>query len=420
MGFKILNIIFIIIFLNFMLMSCSSSKNLKTFWEKEEVVIDFWTMDMKTRFEKYIRYIIEKFENDHGNIKIVWNDFPHNEIVIKLYDSWKNGTLPDVITLDTKTLINKINSELLVNLKDYEEEFPYEFFEGLLSSTQKDGKQLGFPWYTDIKVLFINKEIMDNAGIFEENYPKNEEEFINSLKIIQSNSGKFGSVLEPDNIESLIFNGLNIFGEDSKIKIDKEEIENYFKTNQMLFNENVVPKDFFNFGDKIYLYANKEVAMIKSSFQFISNIEKISREVYENTIIYPLPLGKNNLRYSETMNLSIINDNENIEEAIEFMSFILNEDNQIEFANNFNLLPTNKSFIDSDIFVDDNLKVQEAQTIAFRSLVDSRDFVFNMENYDQISGIIEKYSRMIYLDCVDVKSYLQNAQLEIENLNNQS
>ncbi len=253
MGFKILNIIFIIIFLNFMLISCSSSKNLKTFWEKEEVVIDFWTMDMKTRFEKYIRYVIEKFENDHRNIKIVWNDFPHNEIVIKLYDSWKNGTLPDVITLDTKTLINKINSELLVNLKDYEEEFSYEFFEGLLSSTQKDVKQLGFPWYTDIKVLFINKEIMDNAGIFEENYPKNEEEFINSLKVIQRNSGKFGSVLEPDNIESLIFNGLNIFGEDSKIKIDKEEIENYFKTNQMLFNENVVPKDFFNFGDKIYL-----------------------------------------------------------------------------------------------------------------------------------------------------------------------
>ena len=160
--------------------------------------------------------------------------------------------------------------------------------------------------------------------------------------------------------------------------------------------------------------------MIKSSFQFISNIEKLSREVSENTIIYPLPLGKNNLRYSETMNLSVINDNENIDEAVEFVSFILNEDNQIEFANNFNLLPTNKSFIDSDIFVDDNLKVQEAQTIAFRSLVDSRDFVFNMENYDQISGIIEKYSRMIYLDCVDVKSYLQNAQLEIENLNNQS
>ena len=160
--------------------------------------------------------------------------------------------------------------------------------------------------------------------------------------------------------------------------------------------------------------------MIKSSFQFISNIEKISREVYENTIIYPLPLGKNNLHYSETMNLSIINDNENIEEAIEFMSFVLNEDNQIEFANNINLLPTNKSFIDSDIFVDDNLKVEEAQTIAFRSLVDSRDFVFSMENYVQISGIIGKYSRMIYLDCVDVKSYLQNAQLEIENLNNQS
>lgn len=418
MRFKFLNIIFISIFLIFMLTSCSSSKKLKAFQKKEEVVIDFWTMDMRTRFEKYIRYIIEKFENNHRNIKIIWNDFSHDEIVIKLYDSWQNGTLPNVITLDTETLINKINSELLVNLKYYEEKFPYEFFEGLLSSNQKEGKQLGFPWYTDIKVLFINKELMDNAGIFEENYPKNEEEFINSLKIIQKNSGKFGSVFEPDNIESLIFNGLNIFGEDGKIKIDKEEIENYFKANQMLFNGSVVPRDFLNFGDKIYLYANKEVAMIKSNFQFISNIEKISREVYENTIVYPLPLGKNNLRYAETMNLSIINDSENIEEAVEFMSFILDEDNQIEFANNFNLLPTNKSFMESEIFVDDNLKVQEAQRIAFRSLEDSRDFVLNMENYDQISGIIEKYSRMIYLDCVDVKSYLQNAQLEINNLNN--
>ena len=76
------------------------------------------------------------------------------------------------VSLDTNTLVNKINEDLFVDLYEFDEGISSVFFDGLLKLNEKNGKLLGIPWYTDIKVLFINKKIMDNSGISEEQYPK--------------------------------------------------------------------------------------------------------------------------------------------------------------------------------------------------------------------------------------------------------
>lgn len=406
--------VFIVVML-FVLISCNFESKKVKIVDEENLIINIWTVDIKSRFDKYMQYIIEKYENLNENIKINWHDFKKDEIVLKLYEAWQSGELPDIVSLDTNTLVNKINEDLFVDLYEFDEGISSVFFDGLLKSNEKNGKLLGIPWYTDIKVLFINKKIMDNSGISEEQYPKTEEEFFNLLSVVKQNSGKFGSILEPESIKNLIFNGLNIFDETGNVNINTEEIINYFKKYQTQFQDSIVPKEFLNFGDKIYLYANNEVAMLKANFSFMGSIEKISSGVYDDTIIFPIPLGKNNVRYSDTVNLSIVNNSKSLDETLDFINFVVNERNQTELINYFNVLPTNKSLMDIENFLINDSKIGQSKMIAFKSLENSQDFVYSIQNYNEISNIIEKYSRSIYLDGVNVEEFIGHAQNEINN-----
>lgn len=415
MTYKLCRFFVFVVVMLFVLISCNFESKKVKIVDEENLIINIWTVDIKSRFDKYMQYIIEKYEKLNQNIKINWCDFHKDEIVLKLYEAWQNGELPDIVSLDTDTLINKVNEDLFVNLYEFDEGISSVFFDGLLKSNEKNGKLLGIPWYTDIKVLFINKKIMNDSGIYEEQYPKTEEEFFNLLSVVKQNSGKFGSILEPENIKNLIFNGLNIFDETGNVNINTEEIINHFKKYQTQFQDSIVPREFLNFDDKIYLYANSEVAMLKANFSFISSIEKISREVYDDTINFPIPLGKNNIRHSETVNLSIVNNGKDLNKTLDLINFIVNERNQIELINHFNVLPTNKSLMDIENFLDNDSKIGQAKLIAFRSLENSQDFVCGIQNYNEISNIIEKYSRSIYLDGVNVEEFIGHAQNEINN-----
>ncbi len=408
------------VFVLFVLMSClseSKSKNSSEIFE-EQSVINLWTSNLKPRLDKYMKYVIEKFKKANPMIKINWTDFSTEEMVLNLYSSWQENNLPDIVSFDAKTLMNDINDELIVDLYKFDDEFLNTFFEGILKSSEKNNRLLGVPWFTDIKVLFINKSIMDMSNIDEENYPKNEDEFLNLMNVVKNNSGKFGSVIEPESIKNLIFNGLNVFGENGQVYIQTPQIIEHFKSHKSKFENMVVPNQFLNFDDKIFLYANNEVAMIKSNFQFINSIEKISKEVYDNTVIFPIPVGENDLRYTNTVYLSVVDNGKNEELAMNFIKFILNDQNQLELSNTTNVLPVVKETFKNEISNDENSKINKAKKVAFDSLNKGRDFIYNIEHYNQISNIVEKYSRSIYLDGLEVESVLGNAQQEINKFYN--
>ena len=113
----------------FVLISCNfESKEVKIV-DEENLIINIWTVDIKSRFDKYMRYIIEKYEKLNQNIKINWHDFQKDEIVLKLYEAWQSEELPDIVSLDTNTLVNKINEDLFVDLYEFDEGISSVFFD---------------------------------------------------------------------------------------------------------------------------------------------------------------------------------------------------------------------------------------------------------------------------------------------------
>ena len=133
--------VFIIVML-FVLISCNfESKEVKIV-DEENLIINIWTVDIKSRFDKYMRYIIEKYEKLNQNIKINWHDFQKDEIVLKLYEAWQSEELPDIVSLDTNTLVNKINEDLFVDLYEFDEGISSVFFDRLLKYNEKNGKLL--------------------------------------------------------------------------------------------------------------------------------------------------------------------------------------------------------------------------------------------------------------------------------------
>ena len=81
-------------------------------------------------------------------------------------------------------------------------------------------------------------------------------------------------------------------------------------------------------------------------------------------------------------------------------------------------MPVVKETFKNEISNDENSKINKAKKVAFDSLNKGRDFIYNIEHYNQISNIVEKYSRSIYLDGLEVESVLGNAQQEINKFYN--
>ena len=384
--------------------------------EDHKQIVNIWTVDIGSRFNKYMEYLIDKFQNKNSDLKIVWKDFDEKDIISEIYESWHKNSLPDIISLSTNTLVNKLNKDLLYDLNELNVNFYDTFFEGILDSNKKDNKLLGIPWYTNIDVLYVNKSILDMCNIDKSHYPLTEKDFFNLLRNIKERSKKYGSVFNPENIKHLIYNGLKVIDSSDNVLINTPEIVEYFKKYQILFNNLIVPKKFLNFDDKLYLYSKGEVAMIKANVKFIDNMEKISKDIYNNTVVLPIPLGENNIRYADTVSLAIMKKSNKYKEAMKFMNFLVDKTNQIELINNFNILPVNKNInIDADISNKNSKKIQ-AKIIAFKSLEKSKDFTVNVNKFNEINNVIEKYSRNIYLEGLDVQNMIKEAQHTIDSL----
>lgn len=379
-------------------------------------IINIWTVDVGSRFDKYMEYIIDSFQKHNKKILVNWKDFSKDEIVKELYNAWHKDSLPDIITLETNILINKVNDNIFLDLKEYESKFSEKIFSGILNSNKREEKLLGIPWYANIEVLYVNKNIVKNLENIIENYFMKEKDFTSIFRNVKERFQKYGIVMSPESIKNLIFNGIHIIDSTGKVNINIEEVVEYFKKRQALFNDSIVPRKFLNFDDKLEIYIKGEVGIIDGNIKLIDNIEKISKEIYEDTVILPIPLGENNKRYCETTSLTVLKDSKNLEDSIKFIEFLIDESNQKELINNFSVLPINKNFTEKDFYVYGNSKKIQTKLVAYTSLENSEDYLFNINNYNEINNVIEKYSRTIYLENSDVDIEINKAQMEINEI----
>lgn len=385
---------------------------------EEQVTVEFWTISLQPTFNDYFDKLIADYETQHPNVKIDWKDFPYDAVLNKLMTSIAGGEAPDVVNLNTEFANQMGSKDALV---DFNQELTAEqkaaYFPGIYSSTEMNDKAFALPWYTALPVLFLNKDLVEKAGLDPSTPPATKEELNAWGRQIREKTGAYGYIFTME-ARTLLEENLPFLTDDyKKAAFNTPEVEEYINENVELLKEGVIPKDIINYDKQVQYFASEQVAMSLSSSPFINKIKTAAPDVYNKMVAVPSPVGKAGIRYSNTMNLVVPAATSHKKEAVDFAVFVTNAANQLEFSKVANTLPSTVESAKDPFFAENDGTVEGvAKTVSAVSLDKAEDFYLGIENANDVNQAVTKALQIIYLNDGDVKKELAEAEKEVNRI----
>ena len=368
---------------------CVCLTSFKIFSKKEEVsTFTFWTIQLKAPFGDVIQENIDKFKEKHPDINVVWVDIPITEAQKRAIAAILGGNPPDLINLNPEfsSLLAQKNS-----LDYFTEEEASLYNKNLVDELRFDGKIYALPFYATSAVTILNKEKFVNCNLSVKTYDD-----ILKLKACK-NPPVFGIALNEGDIFSKILNKYNV----SKENLNKEDLEKTYKLFYDLKNNNLLLKDTLtiNHREAVEKYMAGSAAFTVAGSNFINMIKENAPSVYKNSIILPQLTGKNGKYDVSIMNFVIPKEAKNKELAREFLSILLNEENQLALSKKTNVLPVNKKVLNNSYFQHCSQDlIDKSRCTAIKQLNNPSGLNFGVKNKKEINEVVNKSLEILFLN----------------------
>lgn len=386
--------------------------------KSEPVTLSFWTIALQPKFNDYFNNLIKEYEASHENVTIKWEDYPYDAITQKLLTSSANNNSPDVVNLNTE-FANQMGSKgALVDLNEYlTDDEKAEYFDGIFDSTVLGDKAYALPWYTGTEVLFMNKTILEEAGLDPANPPQTREELADWARTVKEKTGKTGYALNFVT-KLLTIDGIPILNEDkSAAAFNTPEMVAMVENLKQLMDEGLIVKEDSDLGKQVQFYSAEQTAFVLSGPTFINFIKTSAPEIYENTIAVSLPTGKAGLRLSNSMDLVVPNKSKHPKEAAEFAKFITNAANQTAFSKEANTLPSTKKSVEDPFFTESDGSLEaEAKLASSQSLDKATDHMVGVPNASDINSALARGLQDMLLNGKDIQSTIKAMETEVNNI----
>lgn len=384
----------------------------------EDTTIEFWTLSLQPTFDDYFEELIANFKKENAQIKVEWKDYPFDALQNKLLTAISSGKAPDVVNLNSEMVLQMGGQGALASINDLlTKDAINSFIPGIYESTQIDNNTLGIPWYSSTPLLFMEKEIIDQAGLDASVPPETMAEYISWAEQIKDKTGIAGFTVVPE-AKLFAYEGIPIISEDGKKAVFNEPdgvkmIEKYKK----LVATGVAPKELLDFEKQVQLMATKDVGMTIAGTSFINKLKSTAPDVYENLITLPTPLGATNSRISTTMFLSIPSESKNKEAAAKFAEYLSNAENQLEFAKQSNTLPSTKESLTDVYFTESSGSVEDdAKMNSAKSMNDAVEYSLKVANTNEITSVIGKALQNILINGYETQEELDKAADQVNQI----
>jgi multiple sugar transport system substrate-binding protein len=394
----------------------------------------FWVLSNSGfQTEAHLKSVLRKFKETHPKIKIDIKVLTREALWKNLFLCQKKSpdvVFPDLVQFPHYTTALFADLDLLQNLGNLDKSIhEMEWIDKLKPHCYlPNTRQIySVPWWTHVSALHYNLEHVRQVS---SNPDKDLKTWNGMLKVCQllknkfnSNKGYYpiansnlrGTVSMLDMIPFLWGNGGGLFSDDFKeVFVNKKETIETIHSFLALF-ENGYMSLMMERGLKRSQFDRD------SSMTFSSRINRVaaSGELNYNAVKTTLmPEGKKSscsLLYS--FNLAIMRESPNIEEAFTLLKWLIDEENQYEYAKLTRSLPCSKRGFERFIEEGDD------KTEIYRDLVNSSKTIPNV----MISGTCLEILDKVLDACVNkikagdysvdfLKDELMNAQIEIEYL----
>ncbi|PET69650.1 hypothetical protein COC52_07395 [Priestia megaterium] len=321
--------------------------------------VTLWTASLSGEpFDTYFNKLEKRFEKLHPDVDVVIEDIPQNEMEQKVLTSLTGSNVPDVVNLNPHYMSNIAAQGGLLDLTDMiSDKTKKSFLEGPYESGVYEDKLYALPWYLTTTVSWYNSKKFQEANI--EKIPTSPQEIYNTAKAITKATGKpsYYPVINDGNtiMEKMVSlsNGKPIVKEGKAVFAKNKDILNYFKLNQKMYKEGMIPQETaegsLKTGQELYMTGN--TAFLEGGVTFLGPIESGAPDIYKVSKAAQ-PLEEKNAPVNvAVMNFAVPAKTKNKEAAVALAEFVTNAENQLEFSKTAGtVLPATKESLKDDYF----------------------------------------------------------------------
>ena len=368
----------------------------------------FWTLQMGT-FDKYINNIIDKFEKENSDIKIIWVDVPYSEGEKRTLASMLSNNPPDLVNLTPEFSIILAQKKALYEISP---ETMDNYLPSISAALKFDNKYFGIPFYATSALTFYNKDLCKKAGI--KNTPKTYDELYSYAKTAKflTNSYITMPTLTENDTFLKILNKNNINSSDNISSDSSIKIFNQYKD---LYQQSLIPKESITqtHREALEKYMAGQIIFFPAGANFLNIIKENAPKIYEVTDVSTQLTGTNGKYDFSLMNFIIPKKSKHPEEALRFAVFLTNETNQLELAKLTTVLPVNKNALKSNYFTTNTDKdlVSKARIIS-ASQLSNIQLTTKQKNQKELLNLINNYVQQVILSKEDSKKLLEELSLK--------
>lgn len=373
------------------LISCGSgdnaSSNNNTSGSAE---VEFWTMQLSPKFDDYFNTIISEFEAENPGTTVNWVDVPWADMETKILAAVSAGNAPDVVNLNPNFASQLATKGAWLTLDDkLSDEEKAVYLPKIFEATQLNGDSFGFPWYLTARVTLYNTDIFEEAGVAEP--PTTFEELATVAKQIKDETGKYAFFISfvpedaADVLQSFVQMGVPLVDDEGNAAFNTPEGKAVFQYWTDLYQQELLPREVLTQGHQqaIQLYQSGQTAILASGAEFLSSIETNAPDIAAATKSAPQISGSTGKKNVAAMDLVIPKSTDVEEAALKFATFVTNDENQLAFAKEANVLPSTVNAMADSYFTDlpENASpVEVARSVSASQLDDAAVLIPAMED----------------------------------------
>ncbi len=322
--------------------------------------------------------IVAKFEAENPDIKVEVERNNEANYYDKLVTTILGGSAPDIARVEPPKAAQYIAAGYAANIDAYiPDEMRGQFFEGTLEPLIKDGSLYGLPQDVAVLVLFYRTDMFEAAGLAGP--PTTWDELVSYAEALTEDTNNDG---QPDIYGIGLFGGWGAFEfypwfwqaggemlkeEDGKILPAFNSPEGVAALQfwvDLVKKYQVMPDGLATAGEDDVKgpFMAGQMAMFTSGPWTVASLKEAT-DIEGKWSIAPLPEGKEAASVLGGMDLILLQQSEQKEEAARFLNFWMQDEIQLDWAKSLSLLPVKKSLYADPFFQTDPLMQAFAATL---------------------------------------------------------
>jgi putative chitobiose transport system substrate-binding protein len=393
---------------------------------EEGAEITLWTFWLSPTFDEYIQSTIARFNEAYPEVTVNWEDHQAT-FQDDLRNAFAAGNAPDVINLSISEgwVSDYATQGLLLPLDEVvPQDVVDQYFPNLWDQQIIEGQHYQFPWYQGIIVNLVNTQILTDAGLTVEDFPKTIEELPAFCQIIKDETGTLCDIrlTVNDLLAQMTYEGgVQVINEDATaFTFDSPEAVEWLQMYVDMVKAGTVDRTaLVTDQDRVGLdlFTTGQAAFYNTGPNLIREVRANNPGLYGYLDVVPAPVGKSGVVGKGLMALSVKADTEYPNASIALAQFFSNPQSMLEFSKIVSIYPSTPASYDDPFFSAEPVAIEDsAKPYAKDAVSRLADILPTVPHKADVNEIVLQAVQSALFDGADPQTVLTEAVAEANAL----